>query len=818
MRRRTMTADHRPAPRRGLGARGPALALCLLGAPLLSMSCTQKGSAPPTQSVSEPAPVASKNKPRLEKLGLRGTGRGGGGTGEGTIGLGTLGTIGKGGGGGSGAGYGRGAGRLSGRYARRYRPGQSADKLLAKVAEGRATVPTRAWFPETFIFEPRVLTDAQGRAEVTVRVPDRLTTWRVLALAHDRAGGQAGAVTSFLGTLPVYVDPIVPKVLRSGDRVRLPVTVVNTTAAAVNTELRLSAVGVELVAGGAPEQLTLPAAGSLVRYVTIVAGRPGPARLLARLAQADAVVRSLQVVPLGRPVRATRSGTLASPRTLAIQRAAAADPTLGRVRLQVFPGALALLRSELTSAGDRGRDLADDAFALLLAGRAPALLKALGDAPAQQTSDKTRYEKALRARTARLRDMTLLATQRVLRAARVLDITSATLLAEAASAHPGDLVLSRLGERASKEIARKQLPDGTCGGETGWTLQRLLVATADCVRAAAKQRKVLVRASGAFERHARRIKDPYTAAAVLASAAVTPQQAERLRKLLLTFVRRLEDGSKVIDVPAGVVRADGVRPSAVEAAALAVLALKDVPGAPVSDLGAALLSSYSPGQGWGDGRANLVCMKAALVLFRNPLPAKVRIVLERDGAKIAERALTRAHLREVVQLEAAAPGAGAQSWKVIADPAVSGLGFSLTLTDRVPWPPAKPRGGVELSLTPPKVAFVGRTATVALRAIAPARLPMKIALRLPAGVQLDKKHLDGQVSSGVLTHYKADDAEVMLDVPGQPPAKVFALDVRVIPTLAGTLQSGASTLTVDGRPHFLPPATWNVSATKPTAK
>lgn len=671
-------------------------------------------------------------------------------------------------------------------------------------------VQTRAWFPETFLFKPLVITDAQGKGTVSVRVPDRLTTWRVLALAHSRGGAQAGQVASFLGTLPVYVDPIVPKVLRSGDEVRLPINIVNTTAAPVTTELRLSAVGVELIAGGGTQQVTVPAAGSLVRYATLKAGRPGEGRVLARLSGADSVVRTLRVIPLGRPVRQTKTGTLASPREVTIERAKGADATLGRVRLQVFPGALALLRSELASAVGRGRGLADDAFALLLAGRAPALLKALGDAPALETSDKTLYQKAVRARAARLRDLTMLTTQRVLRHARVLDITSATLLAEAAAAHPDNPVLSRLGERAVNDIARKQLPDGTCGGETGWTLQRLLVATADCVRAAPNKRTVVVRASGAFERHADRIKDAYTASAVLASGAVSEALAKRLRKVVLAAVKTRKDGSKVLVVPSDVVRADGQHPGRVEASALAVLALKDVPKAPVSDLGAAILSGYSPAYGWGDGRANLVCMKAALELFRNPLPEKVRIVLLRDGQKVAEQALDRKRLREVVLLEAAAPGTGTQQWKIIADPAVAGLGFSMTLTDRVPWPPAKPRGGVELAVTPPTAAAVGKTAVLAVKAIAPGGRSMKITLELPAGVQLDKKHLDKLVSARTLSRYTANDAEVVLFVPGQPPAKAFGIDVRVIPTLGGSMQSGASSLEVSGSTIYVPPARWAV--------
>src|SRR5262252_2794966 len=80
-------------------------------------------------------------------------------------------------------------------------------------------VQSRAWFPETFLFEPLVVTDADGAASLKVRVPDRLTTWRVLALAHSRGGAQAGAVARFQGTLPTYVDPVVPPFLLVGDEV-----------------------------------------------------------------------------------------------------------------------------------------------------------------------------------------------------------------------------------------------------------------------------------------------------------------------------------------------------------------------------------------------------------------------------------------------------------------------------------------------------------------------------------------------------------------------------------------------------------------------
>ena len=91
----------------------------------------------------------------------------------------------------------------------------------APVNEGEREA--RSWFPESFLWQPLVETDAQGVATVPLRVPDQLTTWRVLALAHSRQGAQAGAVHGFDSRLPVYVDPVVPAWLYVGDRVELPV-------------------------------------------------------------------------------------------------------------------------------------------------------------------------------------------------------------------------------------------------------------------------------------------------------------------------------------------------------------------------------------------------------------------------------------------------------------------------------------------------------------------------------------------------------------------------------------------------------------------
>jgi hypothetical protein len=650
-----------------------------------------------------------------------------------------------------------------------------------------------------------VVTDESGAATVPVKVPDRLTNWRVLALAHSRSGAQAGAVSAFAGTLPTYVDPVLPPFLRAGDVVRLPVQVVNTTGAAVTRSLKVEAQG-GTVEGGS-RTVTVPAAGSVVEYVTLRTARPGPVTLRASLGGTDSVVRSFDVLPTGRPVTETRGGTLAAPRTLELAGPADAVAGSERVRLLVYPGALGVLRAELGAAVERG-GLAEDAYALLLAGRAPELLKTLGG-----TADAEALER-----------MAALAGQRVLRAGRAPDVATASLLAEAALAHRGNPVLARLGERLSSRVAAAQRPDGTCLGADGWTLQRLLVATADCTRAVRAgadtdegRRRASAfgaRAAGAFERYLSRVRDGYTAAAVVASGGVSGSVREALRKQVREALRKQPDGSAFLPVEPGVVRADGRVPSQAEATALAVLALVEDKEAPLADLGTSLLADYRPEHGWGDGRANLVGLQAALALFKEPLPPQVKVVLERDGQVVTEGTLDAKALHEVLALEGAVPGsAGAHTWTVRAEPAVPGLGFSLTLGAYVPWRASETGRGLELAVKGPAEVKVGLPAEITVQAAAPAGMALTLRQGLPAGVQVDRPSLDTLVRDGKVTAYEVEDGAVSLTLPPRGAAEPFNARFRVIPTLAGALQAGASSLTPVGRSDLVfhvPPSTWAV--------
>ena len=680
-----------------------------------------------------------------------------------------------------------------------------------KGGDNESAAPaTRSWFPETFLFTPALITDAQGLASVPVRIPDRLTTWRILALAHDRQGHQAGDVTTFLGTLPVYVEPVVPAFLVSGDRITLPVQVVNTTDGDWSGPLSVDVTGATTASFSGT--VSVPAGGSRVLPVPLSAPRAGELTLSLRLGQADIVVRTVPVKPAGMLVEQSRGGTLASPRSVELEGPSDMDPDSARVRVVVHPGALSVLRRELVRAQAGGGGVADDAYALLLAGQAPALLEALGE---------TIEEDGHKA----LRDLGLTAGQRVLRQALAPDTATAALLLPAAAAHPDNPVMARLATRLADQLAAEQRPDGTYGGGSGTTAQQMLVTTAEAASAVAslaqtpadQQRAARVRlsASSAFERHQGLVKDPYTAAAILASGAVQGELQGRLRAMVREAIVQEQDGSRVLPVPEGVVRGDGLSPSVSEATALAALALQGDAEATslLPDLGAALLGAWRPAWGWGEGRADLLCTRTVALLLKEPLPEQVTVVLERDGVELRRGSLSGARRTELLVLEAPGDQArGLHTWTVRAEPAVAGLGFSLSLQTWVPWPDPPAGLGVEVDLDLPARLSVGRRAALTLATAAPARTALSIAQPLPAGVQPDPTRLSELVVEGRISSWEAEDGLLTLEVPPQD-ATTWTASFDVVPTLAGTLHADATQVRLSARPDLVftaPSGAWVV--------
>ncbi|NOY98027.1 MAG: hypothetical protein GXP40_02330 [Chloroflexi bacterium] len=127
--------------------------------------------------------------------------------------------------------------------------------------DGSALV-VRDNFPDTAYWNATIVTDAAGLAQVTVTLPDNLTTWQVdvRGLTADTRVGQAEA--QVVSTKDVLVRPVTPRFLVVGDHVEMAAILHNNTADDVQGTIALQAIGFLL---DDPAQLTqdvsIPAGG-----------------------------------------------------------------------------------------------------------------------------------------------------------------------------------------------------------------------------------------------------------------------------------------------------------------------------------------------------------------------------------------------------------------------------------------------------------------------------------------------------------------------------------------------------------------------------
>jgi alpha-2-macroglobulin len=108
-------------------------------------------------------------------------------------------------------------------------------------------------FPDTAYWNPSLVTNSEGRGQVTLTLPDSLTTWQVnvRGLTVDTRVGQAG--TQIVATKPLLVRPVTPRFLVSGDHSLMAAVINNNTSNDLNVSVDLQSEGFVL---DEPEQAT----------------------------------------------------------------------------------------------------------------------------------------------------------------------------------------------------------------------------------------------------------------------------------------------------------------------------------------------------------------------------------------------------------------------------------------------------------------------------------------------------------------------------------------------------------------------------------
>ena len=121
------------------------------------------------------------------------------------------------------------------------------DAAQAQQDEGFAPpagVEIREEFSDTAFWAPLIIMDAQGRASVTVKLPDNLTTWvmRGVGLTAQTVVGEASS--EVVAAKPLMVRPVAPRFFVVDDRAQLAANVSNTTDRELQVEVGLSGEGI----------------------------------------------------------------------------------------------------------------------------------------------------------------------------------------------------------------------------------------------------------------------------------------------------------------------------------------------------------------------------------------------------------------------------------------------------------------------------------------------------------------------------------------------------------------------------------------------
>jgi hypothetical protein len=207
--------------------------------------------------------------------------------------------------------------------------------------------PVRRNFQDTAFWKADVVTDANGKATVSVNLPDNLTTWNLTAKGVTKETLVGTGKLDILETKPLLVRPVVPRFFVPGDSVLIEAVVNNNTAQDVTVEVKLQAKGLTL-SDNATQPLTVKAndkgkvswqttVNQDANAVQVQFSASGGPSISSGERYSDALEATLPVVRPSSPEVVGTSGTVDATVAEQIKVPANADTSVGGLRITTSP-------------------------------------------------------------------------------------------------------------------------------------------------------------------------------------------------------------------------------------------------------------------------------------------------------------------------------------------------------------------------------------------------------------------------------------------------------------------------------------------------
>ncbi|MES2847823.1 MAG: alpha-2-macroglobulin family protein, partial [Bacteroidota bacterium] len=95
-------------------------------------------------------------------------------------------------------------------------------------------IQIRKNFNETAFFFPDLTTDAEGNVSFSVTMPEALTQWKLMTLAHTKDLKSGYTEKTLVAQKPLMVQPNAPRFMREGDKMEFSAKIVNLSDNAIN--------------------------------------------------------------------------------------------------------------------------------------------------------------------------------------------------------------------------------------------------------------------------------------------------------------------------------------------------------------------------------------------------------------------------------------------------------------------------------------------------------------------------------------------------------------------------------------------------------
>ncbi len=677
------------------------------------------------------------------------------------------------------------------------------------------TVPVRVreWFPETLLWRPQVVTDEQGRASINMDLADSITTWRLSASAVTADGRLGAAQLPVRVFQPFFVDLNLPVALTRGDEVAVPVVVYNHLDKPQSVELTFTDADWYERLDETVKRIDLAAGEVRSTAYRLRAKRVGNHRLevTARGAGvADAVKRSVEVVPDGRRVEQVFNGSLLRPAELNVTVPDTAIEGSPRAVLKLYPSGF----SQLVEGLDGIFQMPYGCFEQTSSTTYPNVLA---------LDYLRRTPKSVPEVEAKARQYIHLGYQRLLsfevvgggfdwfgRAPANLTLTAYGLMEfqDMARVHDVD---PRLIERTRAWLLGQRGADGTWLA-TGQTLHEdpthggadpelaRLSTTAYVAWAVFGGRpKDEGRSTLAYLRShpPATITDPYLLALVAnALLALDPEgeYAGPYLDRLAEMARTSEDGKRTWWEQPAAARTTfygAGRGSQVETTALAALALIHANRHPGAARGALvwLVSQKGSAGTWYSTQATVLALKALLAGTANPRSEKQerRLTLTWDGKPEREVVIPPDQAEVMQQIDLSALLTAGPHRLAITEQGEAGTGYQLAFRYHVPGgvPDRREALGIDLAYDRTGLTVgdtVTATATVTNRT--PRAAPMvMLDLPVPAGFVIAAEDLEALVKSGSVAKFQLTPRQAIVYLRGLQPGKALTLRYRLRSTM-----------------------------------